>query len=109
MDDQRKAIRDERVMPAVSCFAELADGTQHEGVVTDLSDTGARISGAVAGLADGDEIQLVLVVQQQKIVYRCVVRHVNSSERFYGVEFKSRPKPVQSVHSPRRDHSAFSD
>ena len=96
MLERRQVEREEGVFPAVSSFVELPDGTVLEGVVADMSDTGARITGSTTGLNVGDEIQITLVVQSfQKVAYRCEVRHLDPAGAFYGIVFKSKPHPVE--------------
>ena len=96
MFEQRREFRDEEIRPAISCFVATTDGTIFEGVIVDISDTGARIAGRNEGLSVGDEIEITLVVQSyQKVIYRCVVRHVDSEQGFCGIEFLSKPSLVK--------------
>ncbi len=95
MPEQRRKVREEEITPPISCFAELPDGTAREGVMQDLSDTGARVSGDATGLSTGDRIRLVLVVlSDQKVVYEAEVKHVDPAGEFYGVAFTSGPHPM---------------
>lgn len=93
MNDQRKHARDGDISPAISCLLELPGGRKLDGVVIDISDTGARIAGTTRGLQIGAEYRIILVVQAyQKVAYQCVVRHINADAAFYGIQFASRPQ-----------------
>ena len=97
MAEQRRNMREEDITPPISCLAELSDGTVLEGVVHDLSDVGARVSGNISSLRPGDHIRLVLVVQSdQKVVYQGEVKHVDPQGRFFGLAFTSGPKPMEA-------------
>lgn len=96
MGEKRQTNREKTPSPPISTFVKFSDGTVLEGVVQDISDRGARISGPVKGLRAGDEVQLVLVVQgDQKIRYRCEVKHVDGAKSFYGLVFESRPQLIK--------------
>ncbi len=108
MDELRNKQRDEGFSPAITCFTELSDGTVLEGFVTNVSDTGVKVSGHTAGLAVGEEVRLVLVIHpQQKVAYRCEVKHVNPSDGFYGLRFKSDPERLEGASDTRVDRSAL--
>ena len=97
MSEQRQTEREQEVTPAISCLAELPDGTVLEGVVKDLSDGGARVSTSKAGLAEGDEMQLIFVIQpDQRVVRRCQVKHVGADGKSIGLQFVSSPEPVDT-------------
>ncbi len=96
MNDQRRYARDDAVNPGISCLLEHPSGVAIDGVIIDTSDTGARISGATEGLEIGSEYRITLVVQSdQKVVYHCVVRHLDADGAFYGIEFRSGPGVVK--------------
>ena len=98
MNDQRRHARDDAINPGISCLLELPNGDTVDGVVIDISDTGARISGETKGLQIGSEYRITLVVQSyQKVAYHCVVRHIDADAAFYGIEFRSRPELVKAV------------
>lgn len=83
-------------MPPISCLAELPNGTTLEGVVKDISDGGARVSTSTTGLSEGDEIQLVFIVQpDQKVARRCEVRYVDHERNSFGLQFKTSAEPIQ--------------
>lgn len=108
MTELRERQRDEEVTPAITCFVELSDGTALEGVVTNVSDTGAKISGSTSGVSVGDEIRVVLVIHpQQKVAYRCDVMHVDTAAGFYGIRFKSAPEPIEVASGTPVDRSAL--
>ncbi len=96
MLEQRQHPREESVRPGISTLLEFADGSLLNGVVIDISDTGARVAGEADGLALGDEYRIVLIVQAyQKVAFRCVVRHIDSEAACYGIEFLSKPQLVK--------------
>lgn len=98
MAEHRKSFREQAIFPAISGLLKLSDGTTREGSITDLSDDGAKITGAVAGLKKGDKVRLVLVIQtDQKIAYECEVRHVDLGGQFCGLRFLSPPQPLEET------------
>lgn len=95
MREQRQTGREHTITPPISCLVELPDGTVLEGMVKDISDGGARVSTSAKGLSEGDELQLVFVIQGgQKIAYRAEVKHVAPQGQFFGLKFKSSPQPI---------------
>jgi|GEM_PF-6532773 len=111
MDDQRRYTRDDTVNPGISCLLELPSGDSVDGVVIDISDTGARVSGVTDGLQIGSEYRITLVVQSyQKVAYHCIVRHIDAAASFYGIEFITRPEIVKPVaDEPVQAHSGRSE
>ena len=102
MAEQRESDRETTISPPITCFTDLPDGSVLEGVVVDMSDTGARVSGDTSGLSVGDDIRLVLVVlADQKVVYHAEVRHLDSQRRFFGIRFKSGPQPLEADDTDR--------
>ncbi len=96
MNEQRRAERDGTNDARITTFIELSDGTKLEGVAKDISDGGLRISGPTEGLKVGEEIDLILVVlEDQKVHYRALVKHIDRREEFYGLQFRTGPQPVE--------------
>jgi len=96
MSEQRKAERDGTEVARVTTFVELSDGVRLEGVAKDISDGGMGIAGQTDGLKVGEELDLILVVlEDQKVHYRVEIKHIDRKEEFYGVQFRSRPQPVE--------------
>jgi len=93
-EEQRSATRDKDVCVGISSFTMLKDGTYLEGVVKDVSDGGARIAGEVHGLAVGQNVDLGLVIQGEKIRYSCVIKHIEPDAKTYGLKFIGGPSPV---------------
>jgi len=94
--EQRQNPREESIRPGISTLLEFADGSLLDGVVIDISDIGARVAGEAHRLAVGDEYRIILIVQShQKVAYRCVVRHIDPEAAYYGIEFLSKPQPVE--------------
>lgn len=94
--EQRQHLREESVRPGISTLLEFADGSRLDGVVIDISDTGARVAGESHGLAIGHEYRIILIVQAyQKVAFRCVVRHIDPQAACYGIEFLSKPQLVE--------------
>ncbi len=78
-------------MLGVTAMIRSNGGIVVEGVVQDVSDGGIGISGDAAGLQSGDKVEVVLVIQGEKVGYVGLVRHMDSSGRFYGIQFESGP------------------
>jgi hypothetical protein len=94
--EQRQHLRDASIRPGISTLLEFADGSRLDGVVIDISDTGARVAGESHGLAIGDEYRIILIVQAyQKVAFQCVVRHIDPQADCYGIEFLSKPQIVE--------------
>ena len=92
-EEHRDTYRDTLLGAGITAFAETPDGRVLEGVVRDVSDGGARISGPTDGLHIGDEIRIVLVIDSdQKVAHICEVRHIEVEECTFGIEFKSKPQ-----------------
>ncbi len=87
--DQRVARREP--MLGVTAMVRSANGIVLEGVVQDVSDGGIGISGDATGLNSGDKIEVVLVIQGEKVGYFGAIRHMDALNRFYGVHFESGP------------------
>ena len=75
----------------VTVMVRSASGVVVEGVVQDVSDGGIGISGDTAGLHSGDKIEVVLVIQGERVGYFGEIRHMDMPGRFYGVHFESGP------------------
>jgi hypothetical protein len=96
MFEKRKAVRDDDVRPAISAFVELPDGKKLEGLVVDVSDTGARVAADATDLKVGDEAVLTLVIQaHQKVVCRCQVKHIEPNKAQFGVNFISKAQVIK--------------
>lgn len=103
--DQRQHSREESIHPGISALVEFADGSLVDRVVTDISDTGAKVAGETHRLTVGDEYRIILIVQShQKVVYRCVVRYIDSEAACYGIEFLSKPQLVKEE-EPKPDEA----
>ena len=87
--DHRVAKREP--MLGVTAMVRSASGVLHEGVVQDVSDGGLGISGDTAGLYSGDKIEVVLVIQGERVGYFGEIRHIDVANRTYGVHFESGP------------------
>ena len=75
----------------VTVMVRSVSGVVLEGVVQDVSDGGLGISGDATGLNSGDKIEVVLVIQGEKVGYFGAIRHMDAPNRFYGVHFESGP------------------
>jgi hypothetical protein len=96
MNEQRKAERDGTEGVQITTFVELSDGTKLEGVAKDISDGGMGIAGPTDGLNVGETVDLILVVlEDQKVHYRAEIMHIDRTDDFYGVQFRSSPQPVE--------------
>jgi len=93
-EEHRSADRDMDVCVGISSFTMMKDGSYLEGVVKDVSDGGARITGEVQGLSVGQNVDLGLVIQGEKIRYSCVIAHIEPDAKTYGLRFVSGPTPV---------------
>ena len=96
VEEQRCTRRDNDVCIGISSFTMMKDGSYLEGVVKDVSDGGARITGEVEGLSVGQTVDLGLVIQGQKIRYSCVIMHIEPDIKIYGLKFVSGPSPMES-------------
>ncbi|MHC4698683.1 MAG: PilZ domain-containing protein, partial [Planctomycetota bacterium] len=80
----------------VRCRVGLPDGTILEGIVENISQGGAGISGPTTGLSVGDEINLVFVfLTDEEVAYRGIVRRIDPGGRFFGLQFTSDPQPIK--------------
>ncbi len=107
--DHRVAKREP--MLGVTAMVRSASGVLLEGVVQDVSDGGLGISGDTAGLYSGDKIEVVLVIQGQRVGYFGEIRHMDRPNRKYGVRFESgpfrgdqRPEATKQCKQCRRDY-----
>jgi hypothetical protein len=101
VDEHREAKRE--LIVGVTAFVRRSDGSVLEGVVQDVSDGGAKILGDPTGLTVGDAIDVVVVVQGEKVRFACEVRHLEPSLRSFGVHFRTGPQPVtESPNKVRR-------
>ncbi len=78
-------------MLGVTAMIRSESGVALEGVVQDISDGGIGISGEMAGLLSGDKVEIVLVIQGQKVRYFGQVRHMDPPNRFYGILLEAGP------------------
>ena len=78
-------------MLGVTVMVRSASGVVHEGVVLDVSDGGVGISGDTAGFHRGEKIEVVLVIQSERVGYFGEIRHLDASARTYGIHFESGP------------------
>lgn len=102
-EENRTTYRDTLLSTGITAFAETPDGQVLEGVVRDVSDGGARISGPTDGLHIGDEIRVVLVIDcDQKVAHICEVRHIDAEGRNFGIEFKSKPQLLDGPNPTRK-------
>lgn len=95
-EENRSTHREIDVCLGISSFTMLKDGSYLEGVVKDVSDGGARISGEIRGLSVGQDVDLGIVIQGQKIRYTCVIMHIDPDAKNYGLRFVSGPSPMES-------------
>jgi len=89
VSDNRGAKREPIL--GVTVMVRSAGGVVLEGVVQDVSDTGIGISGDATGLNSGDKIEVVLVIQGERVGYFGEIRHLDAAGCFYGVFFESGP------------------
>lgn len=87
--DQRVARREP--MLGVTAMVRSETGIVLEGIVQDVSDGGIGISGEMTGLLSGDKVEVVLVIQGEKVGYFGQVRHMDPPNRFYGILFETGP------------------
>lgn len=92
MDEHRQANREPTV--GVTAFVHRSDGSVLEGVVQDVSDGGAKILCDPTDLVVGDTIDVVVVVQGEKVRFAGEVKHLEPSVRYLGVQFRSGPQAV---------------
>jgi len=97
MEEHRQANREPSF--GVTAFVHRSDGSVLEGVVQDVSDGGAKILGDPTNLKVGDAIEVVVVVQGEKIRFTGEVKHLEPSMRSLGVHFRSGPQAVMESSS----------
>ena len=96
MAEKRLAGRDMTTDHDVRTLVELPDGSVLDGRVADVSVGGARVAGPATGLTIGDEVRLVFVFRtNERVAYRGQVKHIDPEGRFFGLEFKSDPQPIE--------------
>ncbi|MGD2109895.1 MAG: PilZ domain-containing protein [Phycisphaerae bacterium] len=96
MREQRRDDRDGTEEASITTFVELPDGSKLEGVAKDISDGGMGVAGPTEGLHVGDVIDLILVVlEDQKVHYKAEVKHIDRTDDFFGLQFRSGPQPVE--------------
>ena len=89
MGEHRQSKRE--AIAGVTAFIHRPDGSVQEGVVHDVSEGGAKISVDPAGLKIGDRIDLVAVVQGERVRFSCEVKHSEPAVRSLGVHFQTAP------------------
>ncbi len=95
-NERRHSLREGTVDRGVRCRTECTDGTTLEGVVADVSLGGTRIQGSVADLHVGDSVRLVFhFFTGEKVAYDGVIRHISTTENYFGVAFTSEPQPIE--------------
>lgn len=100
LPEQRAALRED-ITVGVCAFVELPNGDVLEGAVRDISERGAKIAGSTEGLIPDEVVRIVFVIQaDQKVLYECRIKHVQHDETYFGVEFLSRPKPLDPEYLP---------
>ena len=87
MNERRKAKREPSV--GVTALVHRSDGSVLEGTVQNVSEGGAKILADPTGLKVGDTVDLILVVQGEKVRFVCEVKHLRASVRSLGVHFRS--------------------
>ena len=92
MEEHRQKNREPTV--GVTAFVHRSDGSVLEGIVQDVSFGGVKILGDPTVLKVGDTIDVVVVVQGEKVRFACEVKHLEPSMRSIGVHFRSRPQAV---------------
>lgn len=75
----------------VTAMIRCEKGANHEGVVQDVSDGGLRISGDSTGLHSGEKVEVVIIIQGERIQYLGQVRHIDLATCTYGIHFESGP------------------
>lgn len=100
--DNRGSVREDVLGPGISCFTTTSRGQVVEGVVRDISDTGAGISTRTEGLEVGEHIQIIFVVASgQKVRYRGFIKHVEYDTRLCGIQFTGSPETLDASYDPR--------
>jgi PilZ domain len=87
--EQRAAKREPLV--GITAMVRSENGVVLEGVVQDVSDGGIGISGDMTGLLPGEKVEVVLVIQGERVGYFGQVRHMDPRNQLYGVLFKTGP------------------
>jgi len=101
--NNRNYFREEVIGPGISCFLTTPRGRLIEGVVRDISDTGAGIATATEELEVGMKVQIVFVVTSgQKVRFQGFVKHVEYDCRHCGIHFTTGPENLDAAFDPRK-------
>jgi len=107
MRDSRESFREDILGPGISCFTTTSRGQIIEGVVRDISDTGAGISTDTEGLEVGQQVQIVFVVASgQKVRYQGFIKHVKYDKRHCGIQFTGGPENLDPSFDPAANADA---
>jgi hypothetical protein len=98
MNEHRQSKRE--TSENVTAFIYPPDGSVREGVIQNVSEGGAKIGGDPSGLNVGDRIDVVAVVQGERVRFACEVKHLEPAVRQLGVHFQSGPQKV--AEAPRK-------
>lgn len=90
MNDQRQARREPSV--GVTAFVHRTGGPVLEGVVQNVSEKGMKLAGDPTGLNIGDAVEIIAIVQGERVKFDCVVKHVDPAGHSLGVLFRTGPQ-----------------
>jgi hypothetical protein len=100
MTDQRQARREPSV--GVTAFVHQPGGAVLEGVVQNVSDKGMKLVGDTSGLKIGDAVDIIAVVQGERVKFACEIKHVDPAGHSLGVIFRSGPQSLAAPPAPVR-------
>lgn len=92
MSEQRQARREPSV--GVTAFVHRAGGAVLEGVVQNVSERGMKLVGDPTGLNIGDAVEIIAIVQGERVKFDCEVKHVDAAGHSLGVLFRSGPQAL---------------
>jgi len=88
-EEHRRAKREPDT--GVTAMVHRANGAVLEGVVRDSSASGMKIAVDPIGLGVGDAVDVVVVVQGERVRFACEIKHVDPAAKSVGLLFRSGP------------------
>ena len=73
-----------------------------EGVVQNVSDKGMKLAGDPTGLTIGDAVDIIAIVQGERVKFACEIKHIDPAGHTLGVLFRAGPQPLAAPPPPSR-------
>lgn len=88
-EEQRRSKREASI--GVTAFVHRPNGSVLEGVIRDSSSRGVKIAADPTGFSIGDAVDVVVVVQGERVRFACEVKHIDKATKSFGLLFRSGP------------------